>query len=193
MEEGVREFPNMTIPKHFVLDVDGVMTDGTMIYTAGGKLAKVFGPDDHDALLLLQSTFPISIEFVSSDARGWDITKARIVDDMGFKLYRMPGGEERVNWIRLTCGLHNTIYMGDSFTDIPVLKVVRYGIAPADAHEGARRAASYVSRYGGGHRAVADACLHIIERWKSDVPQRDTPRDRERDAAHQAGADNAAD
>ena len=39
--------------KNFVIDVDGVMTDGQFYYTAEGKVMKVFGPNDHDALLLL--------------------------------------------------------------------------------------------------------------------------------------------
>ena len=36
--------------KNFILDVDGVMTTGQFFYTAGGKVMKVFGPDDSDAL-----------------------------------------------------------------------------------------------------------------------------------------------
>ena len=41
-------------PKVFLIDVDGVMTNGQLIYTANGKTMKVFGPDDHDGLSLLK-------------------------------------------------------------------------------------------------------------------------------------------
>ena len=41
-------------PKAFVLDVDGVMTDGRFYYNIEGKVIKIFGPDDHDALTLLK-------------------------------------------------------------------------------------------------------------------------------------------
>jgi hypothetical protein len=38
-------------PLHVCLDVDGVMTTGEFYYSADGKVMKVFGPDDHNALL----------------------------------------------------------------------------------------------------------------------------------------------
>ena len=34
-------------PEYFILDVDGVITDGQMTYDKHGKKYKVFGPDDH--------------------------------------------------------------------------------------------------------------------------------------------------
>ena len=39
--------------KHFILDVDGVMTDGTFAYTVDGKVTKMFGPHDADGLELI--------------------------------------------------------------------------------------------------------------------------------------------
>ena len=42
------------IPKYLILDVDGVITDGTMIYDSKGKRFKIFGPDDHDSLKILK-------------------------------------------------------------------------------------------------------------------------------------------
>ena len=51
-------------PKFFVLDVDGVMTTGHFFYTKSGKVMKMFGPDDHDALLLLKKhTIVFAIQF----------------------------------------------------------------------------------------------------------------------------------
>ena len=43
-----------TTPKIFILDVDGVMTTGQFFYSTEGKVYKVFGPDDNNALSLLQ-------------------------------------------------------------------------------------------------------------------------------------------
>ena len=40
--------------KVFILDVDGVLTSGNFFYTHKGKVMKVFGPDDNDALSLLK-------------------------------------------------------------------------------------------------------------------------------------------
>ena len=47
------------IPKYFILDVDGVITNGKMIYDKSGKKYKTFGPDDLDALKILQSFIKI--------------------------------------------------------------------------------------------------------------------------------------
>ena len=41
-------------PKIFLLDVDGVMTNGQFLYSSKGKSFKIFGPDDHDGLSLLK-------------------------------------------------------------------------------------------------------------------------------------------
>jgi 3-deoxy-D-manno-octulosonate 8-phosphate phosphatase (KDO 8-P phosphatase) len=38
----------------FVVDVDGVMTTGHFMYTAEGKVMKIFGPEDNDGLSLLK-------------------------------------------------------------------------------------------------------------------------------------------
>ena len=41
-------------PKIFVLDVDGVLTNGQFLYDQNGKSHKIFGADDSDALKLLE-------------------------------------------------------------------------------------------------------------------------------------------
>ena len=40
-------------PKFLIIDVDGVMTTGQFFYSEKGKVFKVFGPDDNDALSIL--------------------------------------------------------------------------------------------------------------------------------------------
>ena len=84
-------------PKFFVLDVDGVMTTGHFFYTKSGKVMKIFGPDDHDALLLLKKH--LKIHFITSDKKGFSITKKRIQDDMGFPLHFI-NTSKRVSWIK---------------------------------------------------------------------------------------------
>ena len=40
-------------PNVFIFDVDGVLSDGKFYYSVDGKVLKVFGPDDHDALQIV--------------------------------------------------------------------------------------------------------------------------------------------
>lgn len=142
-----------------VFDVDGVMTDGRFWYSAAGKELKCFGADDSRALGLLRGE--IEVVFVSEDHRGFPITRRRIGDDMGYQVELVPGGE-RLGWIAARRPLAEVAYMGDSFTDIPLLRAVGIGIAPCDAPAGALAAADLVTRRRGGDRAVAEACLHLL-------------------------------
>jgi 3-deoxy-D-manno-octulosonate 8-phosphate phosphatase (KDO 8-P phosphatase) len=142
-----------------VFDVDGVMTDGRFDYSAEGKQLKSFGPDDADALKLLTAVTPVV--FVSADRRGFPITERRIAGDMGHEVQLVPSGG-RLDWIAARAPLDRVAYMGDSFTDIPVLKEVDVGITTADALPGVRQAATYVTQRRGGDRAVAEACFYLL-------------------------------
>jgi 3-deoxy-D-manno-octulosonate 8-phosphate phosphatase (KDO 8-P phosphatase) len=151
-----------TAPSVFVVDVDGVMTDGTFWYSENGKVLKRFGPDDADALLLLREH--MTIEFVSADHRGFPISRKRIVDDMGYELFEVSSAS-RLDWIAARHGLESVVYMADGIFDPPILRAVAYGIATADADQDARAAADYVTSRSGGQRAVAEACLHLLRRF----------------------------
>jgi 3-deoxy-D-manno-octulosonate 8-phosphate phosphatase (KDO 8-P phosphatase) len=149
--------------KHFVLDVDGVLTDGRFYYSAEGKVMKAFGPDDSDALLLLKPYVDICV--VTGDRRGFDISKKRIVDDMGLRL-ELVSTFERVAWMKENgFQLGETIYMGDGIFDAMVFDAVAYGIAPANAFHTTKAKANFVTGVVGGDSAVAEACLHILEKF----------------------------
>lgn len=149
-------------PTTLVLDCDGVLTDGKYMYTSEGKVMKRFGPDDNDALSILSSY--LKIHAVSGDKRGFEITKKRVGDDMKLPL-ALVSTIRRVDWIRERFDLERTIYMGDGLFDALVFGEVGYAIAPADASEIARTQADYVTRRVGGDRAVAEAVVHIIEKF----------------------------
>ena len=144
----------------FALDVDGVLTDGKFLWDANGnKVLKEFGPDDADALKLLSKY--MTIVFFSKDGKGYPISQSR-VGHMGFPIY-YQGNEERLDTINNIYGFAGTIYMGDSFVDVPILEACKYGIATATSSPYAKAAADYVTSVGGGERAVADACFWIMK------------------------------
>jgi 3-deoxy-D-manno-octulosonate 8-phosphate phosphatase (KDO 8-P phosphatase) len=152
----------MIKPTSFILDVDGVMTTGQFLYTADGKAMKIFGPDDNDGLSLLKPY--LEIRFVTGDKKGFPITRKRIVDDMGFPL-DVVSTIRRVEWISELFTLDTVIYMGDGIFDHYVMKQVGYSIAPANADKLAKQYANYVTERSGGDRSVAEACLHIMEKF----------------------------
>ena len=149
-------------PTVFILDVDGVMTNGQFFYTSKGKEMKVFGPDDNDGLSLLKNL--LQIRFISGDKRGFQISKKRIVDDMGYKL-DLVNAVSRLEWIAEHYSFKNVIYMGDGIFDHYVMKKVAYSIAPSNADKNCKEYASFVTLRAGGDRAVAEAALHILEKF----------------------------
>ena len=148
--------------KVFILDTDGVITTGQFFYTAEGKAMKVFGPDDNDALSLLKPY--LETRFVTGDKKGYPISKKRISDDMKFQL-DLVSTIHRVEWIKERYNLAEVIYMGDGIFDHYVMQRVGYSIAPANADKLTTSQANYVTKRSGGDRAVAEACLHILEEF----------------------------
>jgi 3-deoxy-D-manno-octulosonate 8-phosphate phosphatase (KDO 8-P phosphatase) len=146
--------------KNFIIDVDGVLTDGTYYYTSEGKIMKKFGPEDNDALSLLKGK--VMVHAISGDKRGFSITKKRVADDMKLPL-DLVSTFERVDWIRSQYNVDETIYMGDGIYDPLVFKHVAYSIAPANAFVTTKKEADFVTSARGGEGAVAEAVLHILE------------------------------
>jgi|APSaa5957512535_1039671.scaffolds.fasta_scaffold71656_2 3-deoxy-D-manno-octulosonate 8-phosphate phosphatase (KDO 8-P phosphatase) len=149
-------------PKVLIIDVDGVMTTGQMIYTEKGKTMKIFGPDDHDGLSLLKKF--LEIRFVTGDKIGFKISKKRIVNDMKFPL-DLVSTIKRVEWISQKYSLDEVIYMGDGIFDHYVFKKILYSISTANGDSLTKKSAKYVTKRNGGDRAVAEACLHILEKF----------------------------
>ena len=148
-------------PKKIIIDIDGVMTSGHMIYTSKGIVGKIFGPDDHDALKLLEKY--CSIEFISSDKIGFSISKKRI-DSMNFKISHVPT-HRKENWFKKNNYLKNTIYMGDGFFDHNIFKIVGFSITFKDSLQHVKKNANLVINRSGSNRAVAEACIYILNKF----------------------------
>ena len=146
--------------KHLVLDVDGVLTDGTFWYSTEGKVLKRFGPDDSDAIHLIKPF--LEVVAVSGDKRGFGITKKRVEEDMKLPLFQVSTFE-RVSWMKEKWDLDEVAYMGDSFQDAMVFHKVGYAIAPANASPLIKAHADFVTQTKGGEGAVAEACFHLME------------------------------
>jgi len=149
-------------PKIFILDVDGVITSGQFIYSEVGKHMKIFGPDDNDALSLLKPY--IGIRFITGDEKGFSISHKRIKEDMKFDL-DLVSTIKRIDWIKDRYDPKDVIYMGDGIFDHYVMKEVGYSIAPANSDKNAKTHANYVTHRSGGDRAVAEASIHILEKF----------------------------
>ncbi len=151
-----------TKPKVLVIDVDGVMTDGSFLYSDAGKFAKRFSADDHDGLSLLKRF--MEIIFVTGDRRGFPISRKRIAEDMKMPL-ELVSTTDRLAWIQSRWNSDEVAYIGDGIFDGLVFKGVGYSISVSNALEPTRRLANFVTTRNGGDRAVAEAALHLLERF----------------------------
>lgn len=155
-------------PENFILDVDGVLTDGGLYYTLDGKFSKRFGQYDTDILNRLKILTGLNIEFVTSDSNsrsnscGVEINKLRC-EHMGFKCYFCDGSYNRLNWLKNKYNINKTIYMGDSLSDYKALEISYYSIAPRNAFDIVKEIVDYVTHSDGGHGAVAEACIQIYK------------------------------
>lgn len=146
--------------KNFVLDVDGVLTTGHFLYDQGGKKYKIFGPDDKDALKLLGKY--IKISFITSDTKGYKISKKR-VEDMGYKL-KYISSNKRYDWVNKNFNLKETIFMGDGLYDLKLIKNSLLSICPKNSVSILKKYSKYVTKTNGGERAVTEACIYILKK-----------------------------
>ncbi len=144
--------------KTFIVDVDGVLTDGKFYYSSEGKLMKKFGPHDSDGLKMLSEY--IEIIFITADHRGFDITKKRI-HDIGFEV-ELVSEQDRTEWINKNYNFNEISYMGDGYYDIESLIKSRIGISPNNALDETKEASDFVTTKSGGEGAVYEACKYLI-------------------------------
>lgn len=150
---------------NFLLDVDGVLTDGTFYYNSKGKIFKKFGAHDNDFLNLISKKF--NIFFISSDKRGFHISKKR-VKDMGYKIF-YASNENRYKFIKKKFILNELVFMGDGYHDVKILKESKIGIAPKNAIPEAQKVAKLVTKNTGGKGAVAEACRYLSKKFNIKI------------------------
>ena len=143
------------IKKTFLLDVDGVLTTGKFLYSIEGKIFKEFGPHDHDGLKLLRNL--INIKFITCDKLGFEISKKRISDDMGFDLIQ-TSEDVKYDYISNNYNQNELIYMGDGTSDIEPAIYANYSIAPKNARKEMLEVVDYITINKSAEGAVLDAC-----------------------------------
>jgi 3-deoxy-D-manno-octulosonate 8-phosphate phosphatase (KDO 8-P phosphatase) len=148
--------------KHFILDVDGVMTTGHFLYSDLGKAYKIFGPHDSDGLKMLKDA--VVIHFITADKRGFKISQKRITDDLGFPL-ELVSESSRYDYLKNKFDFNTMAYMGDGIFDVEIIKDCKFGIAPQSGRKEAKEVADFVTESKSGEGAVLDACIEIKRRF----------------------------
>jgi YrbI family 3-deoxy-D-manno-octulosonate 8-phosphate phosphatase len=139
-----------------LLDVDGVLTDGGLYYTAEGHELKRFHAHDGYGI---QRGRESGLSFGIISGRTTPIVDARArvlkIEDV------MQGAEDKVaamREIQRRRGFADEefAFIGDDLFDIPLLRIVGLSAAPPNALAEVRRSVHYVTRAAGGEGAVRD-------------------------------------
>lgn len=145
-----------------LLDVDGVLTDGRLVYDADGKEVKAFYVRDGHGIRLLQRA-GVAVGIVTARRSAVVEIRAR---ELGIDLV-CQGASDKVAVWRAICDERRltpeeTAYVGDDIQDVPLLRRVGFAAAVADAEPCVLEAAHYIAGRSGGRGAVRDIADFIL-------------------------------
>ena len=144
------------------LDVDGVLTDGSLYFGPGGEELKVFSSLDGHGIKLLSSS---GVEVVIISGRRSKALELR-ADNLGIRELHMGITNKRQCMADLLAvrnlEFSRAGYMGDDIVDLNILTACGFSATPADGHADVRRRVDYVCRAGGGRGAVREVCDLIL-------------------------------
>ncbi|MBW2660311.1 MAG: HAD hydrolase family protein [Deltaproteobacteria bacterium] len=148
--------------KLLLLDVDGVLTDGSLLYSNSGEESKPFNTQDGFGIRLLQEA---GIETGIITARKSELVKRRATE---LKMRYIYQGNSNKNIafteIIKSSGLKpfQIAYMGDDWLDLVLLQQVGLAVTPANGVTEVKDIVHYVTDLPGGLGAVRDCCNLIL-------------------------------
>ncbi|MBK6264702.1 HAD hydrolase family protein [Marivirga sp. S37H4] len=167
MQQVIKKFPEEIVQKAkkiraIVTDVDGVLSNGGIIYDGGKEEWKQFNVKDGQIVRPLREN---AIIVAAITGRNSPVVKRRL-EELNFD-YHVHGRSDKINYfeeILSTFELQSEeiCYIGDDLTDIPCLKAAGLGVCPEDAIEYVKYYADFISTKRGGEgvfREIGDLIL----------------------------------
>lgn len=149
--------------KLLVLDVDGVLTDGSLYYSEKGEHIKRFHVRDGQGIKLAQS-YGIEVALISARQCGIVINR---FSELGVKyIYQHcydKGKKIKELCAELNIAINHTAYMGDDILDVPVLEIVGLPVCPKDAHPSAMSKAKLITEAKGGNGCVREVIDLVLK------------------------------
>ena len=149
--------------KLLVFDVDGVLTDGSLIVGDDGQEYKAFFSKDGLGMKMLQQT---GVKIAVITARTSEVVIHRM-QSLGIKhiyqgqLEKLPAFEKILTELDLSP--EQAAYVGDDVIDLPVLQLAGLAITVADAHPLVKQYAHWQTPQCGGRGAARDVCELIMQ------------------------------
>ncbi len=146
-----------------VLDVDGVLTDGRLLYGSDGNESKSFHVRDGYGIKQVQR---IGIDVAIISGRRSAAVERR-AEELGIR-HVILGRDDKLEALHAliaeakTHKLHQVACIGDDIPDLPVMRAAGIGIAVADAHVDVLTHADWRCHLGGGQGAVREFCDLLV-------------------------------
>jgi 3-deoxy-D-manno-octulosonate 8-phosphate phosphatase (KDO 8-P phosphatase) len=156
----------------FVFDIDGVLTDGTVLVLPNGVQARRMHIKDGFALqMALKNGYRVKVISGGNSPEVLDrLTKLGVTD---VHMSVLDKGTLLQEWMKTeNLKKEETLYMGDDLPDLPALSVVGLPVCPADAADEVKKAAIYISPLKGGDacvREVIEKVLRMNGHWEYRV------------------------
>ncbi len=145
-----------------VLDVDGVLTDGTFWWGPDGAEFKRFSFADVMGISLARKAGLRVVLISGEDSPLIDRFAHKMGIEDVFKNCKDKGAALRAFAQRRGLDLAAVAYMGDDVNDLPALALAGLSAAPASAHASVRNAVRLVVEKPGGRGAVRELVDHIL-------------------------------
>ncbi len=139
-------------------DVDGVLTDGGLYFSAEGESIKRFHVLDGYGIGLLRSSGIIPVVITGRDSQAVRVRlKALGIDEVHCGVAdKAQAAQARLT--ALQAGWTQAACIGDDWPDLPLIRRCRLSAAPPGAHAEVLTAVDVVTRRSGGHGAARDFC-----------------------------------
>ena len=150
--------------KLFVMDVDGVLTDGGMYYSEQGEILKRFNTRDGMGIELLRKTAIVPAIITQEDSnivlkRAEKLKIHEVHIGVKGKLQLVKELAHKYN-----LSLDEIAYVGDDINDLAVLEEVGLSFAPSNAMPEVRQVVHHVLSLKGGEGAVREAIDFILRK-----------------------------
>ena len=146
----------------FAMDVDGILTDGTVHISSDGVETKQFSILDGMGLVRLGKS-GIATAWISGRASGattMRATELKIPHLVQGRVDKITALQELASALGFMP--EQIVYMGDDDIDAAAIHWAGIGISVPDAMPAAAAAADYITRRPAGHGAVREVCEHIL-------------------------------
>jgi 3-deoxy-D-manno-octulosonate 8-phosphate phosphatase (KDO 8-P phosphatase) len=161
--ELVHLFDKLLAVKGFVFDVDGVLTNNTVLVTEAGELLRTMHVRDGQAIKwALRAGFQVG---VVTGGRSEGVKKR--LTDLGVVEYysgttdKWPACQSFMQ--RTGLNASEICYVGDDLPDLPVIRKVMLSACPADAVHEVQAVCDYISPVAGGAGCVRDIIEKVMK------------------------------